>query len=82
MSEVEFLEYVVKSIVSNKDAVKVERKEDELWVLLTLSLDKDDMWTIIWKWGNTINSIRTIVRIFWLKIDKKINLWASICSKH
>ncbi len=74
MNEVEFLEYVVKSIVSNKDAVKVERKEDELWVLLTLSLDKDDMWTIIWKWGNTINSIRTIVRIFWLKIDKKINI--------
>ena len=70
MNEVEFLEYVVKSIVSNKDAVK----EDELWVLLTLSLDKDDMWTIIWKWGNTINSIRTIVRIFWLKIDKKINI--------
>ena len=74
MNEVEFLEYVVKSIVSNKDAVKVERKEDELWVLLTLSLDKDDMWTIIWKWGNTINSIRTIVRIFWLKIDKEINI--------
>ena len=74
MNEVEFLEYVVKSIVSNKDAVKVERKEDELWVLLTLSLDKDDMWTIIWKWGNTINSIRTIVSIFWLKIDKKINI--------
>ena len=74
MNEVEFLEYVVKSIVSNKDAVKVERKEDELGVLLTLSLDKDDMWTIIWKWGNTINSIRTIVRIFWLKIDKKINI--------
>lgn len=74
MNEVEFLEYVVRSIVSNKDAVKVERKEDELWVLLTLSLDKDDMWTIIWKWGNTINSIRTIVRIFWLKIDKKINI--------
>ena len=74
MNEVEFLEYVVKSIVSNKDAVKVERKEDELWVLLTLSLDKDDMWTIIWKWGNTIKSIRTIVRIFWLKIDKKINI--------
>ena len=74
MNEVEFLEYVVKSIVSNKDAVQVERKEDELWVLLTLSLDKDDMWTIIWKWGNTINSIRTIVRIFWLKIDKKINI--------
>lgn len=74
MNESQFLEYIIKSIVSNKDEVKIERKEDELWVLLILSIDKNDMWTIIWKNGNTINSIRTIVRIFWLQINKKINI--------
>lgn len=74
MNESQFLEYIIKSIVSNKDEVKIERKEDELWVLLILSVDKNDMWTIIWKNGNTINSIRTIVRIFWLQINKKINI--------
>lgn len=35
-----FYDYIVKSIVTNKDAVKIERKEDELGVLLTLSLIK------------------------------------------
>lgn len=74
MNEVQFLEYIIKSIVSDKDSVKIERKEDELWILLTLTIDKNEMWTIIWKNWNTINSIRTLVRIFWLKINKKINI--------
>lgn len=74
MNEIQFLEYIVKSIVNNKDLVTIERKEDELWVLLILSVDKNDMWTIIWKSGNTINSIRTLLRIFWLHINKKINI--------
>jgi predicted RNA-binding protein YlqC (UPF0109 family) len=32
------------------------------------------MWIIIGKWGNTINSIRSILRLFWMKADKRINL--------
>lgn len=74
MNEVQFLEYIIKSVVNNKDIVKIEKKEDELWILLTLSVDKNDMWTIIWKNWNTINSIRTIVRIYGLQINKKINI--------
>lgn len=74
MKEVNFLEYIIKSIVDNKDSVVIEKKEDELWILLTLSIDKRDMWTIIWKNWNTINSIRTILRIFGLQINKKINI--------
>ncbi len=74
MNEQDFLKYIIENIVSNKDAVNVERKEDELGVLLTLSVDKDDMGVIIWKSGNTINSIRTIMRVFGSKMDKKVNV--------
>lgn len=74
MTDIQFLDYIIKSLVSKKEDVKIDKKEDELWVLLTLSIDKEDMWTIIWKNGNTINSIRTIMRIFWLQINKKINI--------
>jgi predicted RNA-binding protein YlqC (UPF0109 family) len=42
--------------------------------LLTLKVNKDDMGVIIWKWGNTINSIRSLLRLFWMKIDKRLNL--------
>jgi predicted RNA-binding protein YlqC (UPF0109 family) len=30
MSEVEFLKFVVESLVENKDDISIERKEDEL----------------------------------------------------
>jgi len=74
MKEVEFLQFVIENLVSNPDDIKIERIEDELGILLTLSLNKEDMGIIIWKWWNTINSIRSILRLLGVKLDKRINL--------
>ena len=74
MKEVEFLQYIIENLVEYKDDINIERTEDELWILLTLKVNKNDMWIIIWKWWNTINSIRSILRLFWMKIDKRLNL--------
>ena len=74
MKEVEFLQFIVENLVSNPDDIKIEKTEDELGTLLTLSLNKDDMGIIIWKGGNTVNSIRSILRLLWVKLDKRINL--------
>ena len=74
MKEVEFLQFLVENLVSNTDDIKIERTEDELGILLTLSVNQDDMWIIIWKKGNTINSIRSILRLLWVKLNKKLNL--------
>jgi predicted RNA-binding protein YlqC (UPF0109 family) len=43
MNEVNFLKFIVENIVDNKDSVNIERQEDELGVLLILSVDKSDM---------------------------------------
>jgi predicted RNA-binding protein YlqC (UPF0109 family) len=43
MKEIEFLQFIVESLVDNKDDIKIERTEDELGILLTLSVNKDDM---------------------------------------
>jgi len=72
--EIEFLQYVVENLVANPDDIAIERKEDELWVLLTLRVNKDDMGIIIGKSGNTINALRSLLRILGMKIDKRINL--------
>ena len=72
--EVAFLQYVVENLVANPDDITIERKEDELWVLLTLRVNKDDMGIIIGKSGNTINALRSLLRILGMKIDKRINL--------
>ena len=74
MKEVEFLTFIVSQLVDNKQDIVIERKEDELWVLLTLKVNKDDMWSIIWKNWNIVTSIRSLLKILWAKVGKRINL--------
>ena len=72
--EIEYLEFIIKWLVLNSDSVNIKRSEDELGVLLTLSVSKEDMWSIIWKSWNTIKSIRSIIRLYGVRLGKKINL--------
>ncbi len=70
----EFLEYVVKQIVTNPDAVKIERKVDEMGVLLTLEVDKEDMGQIIGKSGQTAKALRILLRVLGSKNNARVNL--------
>lgn len=74
MKEVEFLQFIVENLVANKGDINIERKEDELWVLLTLKVNKEDMWVVIGKSGSIITSIRSLLKILWNKIWKRVNL--------
>ena len=70
----EFLEFVVKSLVDNPDDVKVERKVDEMGVLLTLDVHREDMGKIIGRNGNTAKAIRTLLRVVGMKNNARVNL--------
>ena len=70
----EFLEYVVKSLADHADDVKVERKVDEMGVLLTLSVHGEDMGKIIGRQGNTAKAIRTLLRVIGMKNNSRVNL--------
>ena len=70
----QFLEYVVKALVDNPDDVKINRTVDEMGVLLTLSVNKDDMGKIIGRSGQTAKAIRTVLRIVGMKNDARVNL--------
>jgi len=69
-----FLEYVVKELVDNPDSVKVDRKVDEMGVLLTLDIAADDMGKIIGRSGNTAKAIRTLLRVVGMKNNSRVNL--------
>ena len=69
-----FLEYVVTSLVDNPNDVKVNRTVDEMGVLLTLSVNKDDMGKIIGRSGATAKAIRTILRVVGMKNEARVNL--------
>ena len=70
----EFLEYVVKSLVGNPQAVKVDRTVDEMGVLLTLKVDPADMGQIIGRSGNTAKAIRSLLRVVGVKNNARVNL--------
>ncbi len=72
--DAEFLEYLVKSLVDTPDAVKVERKVDEMGVLLSLKIDPQDMGKVIGRNGNTARSIRNLLRIVGIKNHARVNL--------
>lgn len=70
----DMLEYVVKSLVDHPDDVKVERRVDEMGVLLSLKVHPEDMGQLIGREGSTARAIRTLVRISGLKNHARVNL--------
>ena len=70
----QFLETVVKALVDNPDAVRINRTVDEMGVLLTLDVHADDMGKIIGRSGNTAKAIRTLLRVVGMKHDARVNL--------
>lgn len=70
----QFVEFVVKSLVSKPDEVKVERRIDEKGVLLELTVDPEDLGRVIGKRGATAQSLRTLLRALGTKNDARYNL--------
>jgi uncharacterized protein len=70
----EFVEYVVKSIVDHPDDVQVARTIDEMGVLLTLTVNPEDMGQVIGRQGATAKSVRTLLRVIGAKNNARVNL--------
>lgn len=74
VNDKEFLEYVVKSLVDNPNKVKIDRKVDEMGVLLTLDLDPADMGYVIGRRGQNARAIRTLLRLVGARNNAHVNL--------
>jgi predicted RNA-binding protein YlqC (UPF0109 family) len=70
----QFVEFIVKSLVGNPDAVSVVRSVDEKGVLLELTVDAEDLGRVIGKRGATAQSLRTLLRALGTKNDARYNL--------
>jgi hypothetical protein len=70
----QFIEYIVKSVVGHPDDVIVERIIDEKGVLLTLTVNPEDLGRVIGKRGVTAQSLRTLLRALGTKNDARYNL--------
>lgn len=74
VDDVQFLEFVVKALVSYPDDVKIKRTVDEMGVLMSLDVHPDDMGKVIGRAGNTAKAIRILLRVVGMKNNARINL--------
>ena len=69
-----YLDYTIKALVDNPDAVVITRSVDEMGVLLTLTVAPEDMGKIIGRDGNIAKAIRTLLRVVGMKHNARVNL--------
>jgi predicted RNA-binding protein YlqC (UPF0109 family) len=70
----DFLEYMVKNIVDNPEGVSVVKTVDSTGVLLTLTVDPDDMGKVIGRQGATANALRSLVRASGMKTGDRVSV--------
>lgn len=74
MTDKDFIEFVVKNIVDYPEQVEIERTIDDLGVLITLKVAKEDMGKIIGKGGQTAKAMRILLRLIGSKNEERVNL--------
>lgn len=70
----EFVEYVVKLLVDNPEDVRVERRIDEMGVLITVDVNPKDMGMVIGREGMTAKALRTLLRVIGARNNARVNL--------
>jgi hypothetical protein len=70
----ELVEYLVRQLVDDPDAVQVRQIEGERMILFEVRVAEEDMGKVIGKHGRTAAAIRTIVSAAAMKQDKKANV--------
>lgn len=76
MNYVELTEFLVTSIIENKDMLTVKEFEglEDDSILLNVFVDSNDIGAVIGKQGKTANAIRTLVRASMHGDYKKIKI--------
>ena len=67
----ELVEYIVKSIATYPDEVKVNQEEDDGRVILRLEVAPDDKGRVIGRQGRVVQAIRSLVRVAAVKQDTR-----------
>ena len=70
----DLVEYLVKSLVDNTEAVTLTEAEDNGRTVITVKVDSVDMGRVIGKDGRIIKSIREIVRAYSAKNHEKVSV--------
>ena len=70
----DLLEFLVKKIVKNQEAVKIDEVVEEGLIVLNLTVDPEEAGLVIGKGGRTIKGLRSILRVIAIKEGKRIEI--------
>lgn len=70
----DFVEFIVKEVVTEPNDVEVTRQVDEMGVLLSVKVNPKDMGLLIGRQGSTAKAIRTLARIIGMRNNARVNL--------
>ncbi len=70
----DLVEYIVKSIVNEPDAVNVDEETNEEGITLKLTVADDDKGRIIGKQGQIAQAMRTLLRVKAAKAATRVRL--------
>ena len=68
----ELLEFLVKALVEDPEAVTVEELEDDGDLVYEITVAEDDLGRVIGKGGRIANAIRTIAKAAAVRIDRRV----------
>ncbi len=74
MSPTEFLQFLVAGLVQHSESIEIIESQDELGTLLLLCVEPSDMGLLIGRGGKTIDSIRTVLKVFGAKAGIRLHL--------
>ena len=70
----EFVEYIVKSLISNHEHILVNVREEQGTVTVNVNVAEEDMGRIIGRKGRTVNSIRSLLRVLGSEHGMRVEL--------
>lgn len=68
----ELLEFLVRALVEDPDAVEVEELEEDGDLIYEISVAEDDLGRVIGKGGRVANAIRTIAKAAAVRVDRRV----------
>lgn len=68
----DLVEFLVRALVDDPDAVKVEEFDEEGDLVLEVSVADDDLGRVIGRGGRIANAIRTVARAVGARDDRRV----------
>ncbi len=68
----ELLEFLVRALVEDPDAVRVEELEEDGDLVYEISVAEGDLGRVIGKGGRVANAIRTVAKAAAVRLDRRV----------